>query len=244
MLSLFGGGGSRAASSAASSHGSGGSSSYGHGQGHGHGGGGATAQIFKVIIQQGQGYSNGGGGYASGYSHGSNFAASPVTQIYKVIEQGGGAAVSQGYSHGQSYASHHQNYAPVQSYGGGHGHGSSGGFSLDAILPQILQLVLEGGDSGFGGSGGSSGGGGYNDQLIAHYGTKGSGIARRSNGKMNSYYKSGHVVESGTLKVMRVHESTSQRSSSSAGGAAGGIGGKLQQLSSSSSQSGPAQSSW
>nr|XP_032295654.1 glycine-rich cell wall structural protein 1.8 [Drosophila virilis] len=216
--------------------GGGGSYSHGHAYGHGGGGGGGggSAQLIKVILEDGHGYGHGGGvagghsyehGYASGHSHGSY-----GEQVYKVIEHSAPAApVAYHANSGGSDYAYGQSYAAGHGYGGGDA--SYHNQQLKAILPQIIQLVLQE-DALYGGGGG--GGGGYgnvdaiNSQLIDTFGHRGKAIIMRADKAQGAFFKSGHVVQRGTLKVMRVEENQAGGVSNagwSKGGASGGGGG-------------------
>lgn len=167
-----------------------------HAQGHSHGG---APQVITVILDNGldgahagsDGYGY-GDGYASGHGYGSFDSGHDhggEAQIFKVITQ------SSGDSHGHSYGS---SYASGYSHGGSYSVNSQ----LNDILPQILQVILEDDDAY-----GAGGGGDLNSQLIAHFGQQGKAVITRSNGRANSLYSGGHVVQKGELKVMRVQES-------------------------------------
>ncbi|XP_001991981.2 glycine-rich cell wall structural protein 2, partial [Drosophila grimshawi] len=200
--------------------GGGGGGSYSHGHAHG-GGGGGSPQLIKIILQDGgQGYGGGGGGgggggyghgYASGHDHGGNYGE----QVFKVIEH---AAPAAGIAyHGNSGGSSGGGYSYGQSYASGHSYGGGGyqSHQLNAILPQIIQLVLQ--EDALYGGGGGGGGGGYgnvdaiNGQLIDTFGQRGKAIIMRAEKAQGAFFKSGHVVQRGTLKVMRVQENQQQQ---------------------------------
>lgn len=271
LLSLLGGGGGGASTGVGASSGGGGgghgyaqsqgyAQSHGYGQssgyGYGHGQAVAAPQVVKVILQQSGGYGHGGGGsgvgggYGGDYGHGHGGGDSH-TEVIKVIQEEAAPAAN----YGRNFADNQQVYAAgYKTYGNDHGYGQAqalggggggNGFSLESILPQILQIVLQ--DNAYGGGfGGSAADGQYNQQLIAHFGQKGKVTVMMNDGSKSSYFKGGHVVQKGTLKVTRVEQNGLQGKSggASAAAAGGGHGGGAQSYGNIPQGHPPAKSGW
>ncbi|KAL7745307.1 hypothetical protein ACLKA6_015331 [Drosophila palustris] len=252
FLSLLGGGGGGGAAAGgtkttynviATPHGGGGG---GGGGGHGHGGsyggahggyyahghshGGGSTQLIKIILEDGgHGYGHGGGAVSYGHGGAAGGHGTYGEQVYKVIEHPVAPVAPVAYHAASGGAGY--------SYAAGHGYGSASSSSsssyhssqqLNAILPQIIQLVLQedalhGGAGGAHGAHGSHGGYGnvdaLNGQLIDAFGHKGKAIIMQADKAQGAYFNSGHVVQRGTLKLMKVSE---QQQQVAPGGSAGG----------------------
>ncbi|XP_017850050.1 glycine-rich cell wall structural protein 2, partial [Drosophila busckii] len=212
FLSLFGGGGGGGNTKTttydiiAAPHGGAGHAHVGGG-GHAHiAGHAAGPQVIKIILENGAAAPQYVHHSAAGYGAGQQ-------QVYKIIEQSAPVVpvapiAYHAAGHAQSYAAGHaQSYAAGHGYGGGHSQSQ-----LNAILPQIIQLVLQ--EDAYGR--GAGGGGGYgnvaaiNGQLIDTFGHKGNAIIMRADQAQGAFFKSGHVVQRGTLKVMRVQQQQQQ----------------------------------
>lgn len=132
------------------------------------------------------------------------------------------ASVASAYSYAQSYAAGYGYGGSSHSHSHSHSGGSNYNEQLNAILPQIIQLVLQEDSLGGGGGGGYGNIDDINGQLINTFGRKGKAIIMRADQAQGAFFKSGHVVQRGTLKVMRVQDQQQQKSGGGGGGASGG----------------------
>lgn len=183
-----------------------GSSYSSHDQAHGHSyypdhghGFGNTVKVVKVILNQGHGVGQASHySYASGHNYGSSgYGQGGEAEIVKVISQHAAASTPAHVNHGYFAGANHGLSSDV-SYASSYNHVGYDSFSsqLNAILPQILDLIL-----------GQNGGGSASDlhnQLVSHFGHSGKAYITPANGRSNSYYSSGHVVEKGVLEVTRL----------------------------------------